>query len=75
MTRPVATKNLSNWRLPCCRCLNPGSRRQGLPKDIEPADEAVLAELKDRLLRMGKGESFGAVSAAWGGVEASGEAP
>jgi Family of unknown function (DUF5681) len=54
--------------------LEPRIEAQRLPKDIEPADEAVLAELKDRLLRMGKGESFGAVSAARGGVEASGEA-
>jgi hypothetical protein len=35
--------------------LEPRVEAQRLPKDIEPADEAVLAELKDRLLRMGKG--------------------
>ena len=35
--------------------LEPRVEAQRLPKNTEPADEAVLAELKDRLLRMGKG--------------------
>jgi Family of unknown function (DUF5681) len=35
--------------------LEPRVEAQRLPKDIEPADEAVLAELKDRLLRISKG--------------------
>ena len=33
----------------------PRIEAQRLPKDIEPADEAVLAELKARLLRISKG--------------------
>ena len=35
--------------------LEPRVEAQRLPKDIEPADEAVLAELRARLLRIGKG--------------------
>ncbi len=35
--------------------LEPKIEAQRLPKDIEPADEAVLAELKARLRRMDKG--------------------
>jgi Family of unknown function (DUF5681) len=35
--------------------LEPKIEAQRLPKDITPADEAVLTELKNRLLRMNKG--------------------
>ncbi|HEY8129409.1 MAG TPA: DUF5681 domain-containing protein [Hyphomicrobium sp.] len=35
--------------------LEPRIEAQRLPKDIEPADEAVLAGLKARLLRMDEG--------------------
>jgi DNA modification methylase len=35
--------------------LEPRIEEQRLPKENEPADEAVLAELKSRLLSMGKG--------------------
>jgi len=37
------------------QALEPRIEAQRLPKDIAPADEAVLTELKVRLLRMSKG--------------------